>query len=257
MDYQAGGGGGFNASSPPSSAGGNRGTRKSYDEQTIQPVSIGMCLSARGDDSGLELTDGRSLHHIKIVAAVRGVSDFSTNHVFDVEDGTGRIDVKQWTDTNDNTVQVQIRASASREHRYIVVIGQLKDFDGKKTILADSIRSVATGNELTHHLLEVVYVAESYKRRNSFINAGPPTGFGQPIAGTPLVSSAADGDMKDVVLNSIQTLGDTEQGIHIDELVQRLGAKFPEQQVRAVVNDLSGEGMIYSTIDENYYKYAG
>jgi hypothetical protein len=51
------------------------------------------------DESGsMQLADGRKLYHVKLVGAVRSVEDFSTNVVYEVEDGTGLMEASSgWT----------------------------------------------------------------------------------------------------------------------------------------------------------------
>lgn len=261
--------------SPPSSAGGNRSggggrARRSYDEQTLQPVTIHMIQTAQSDadDDGLQLPDGRKLHHVKIVAAVRSFENFSTNCVYGVEDGTGLIEVKQWLDNVQDCRAVQeLRESCSRENIYLSCTGQIKDYDGKKMITADAVRPVANGNELTYHMLEVVYEAEKAKRQNSYVS---PTAGMMGVgfsgnAGTPLQqqqqlqqsSSVGGGGVKDAVLNFVKTEGEkTDEGASVIQCVNNLRGQFSESEIRQAFDHISGEGHIYSTVDENYYKFA-
>ena len=47
-------------------------------------------------------------------------------------------------------------------NRYIHVIGEVADYYGVHEIIAFDIRPVSSGNEVTHHFLEVAY---SYEKR--------------------------------------------------------------------------------------------
>jgi replication factor A2 len=144
--------------------------RRSYDEQTLIPVTIGMVNKAHMDvssgDGTLVLEDGRPLHTIKLIAAVRSIEDMSTNVWYQIEDGTGLMDMKQWLDDNDSSVVMEMRKETTKDGIYIKVIGQVKDYEGQKMIVANSVHRISTGNELTHHMLEVIYSAESL--RNCF-----------------------------------------------------------------------------------------
>ena len=273
MDYQGGGGfagGTPTGVSPPSSAGGGRSSgggraRRSYDEQTLQPVTIGMIQGSRTDptDEGtLLLPDGRGLHHVKVVAAVRSVENFSTSCVYSVEDGTGLMEVKQWLDNVSDCQAVQdLRAACSKEHVYLACTGQVKDYDGKKMIVADAIRPVASGNELTYHMLEVVYTAEQSKRQNSYVAAPPPPpmqGVGFGGGGAPIRQHAVGGGgVKDAVLLFVKNEGERDEvGASVQSCIGRLQGQFSEADVRGAIDDLAAEGHIYSTIDENNYKFA-
>ena len=144
-----------------------------------------MVLNALGDPSGgsdLSLKDGRPLHMVKLVCAVRSSEERSTNVFIDVEDGTGLTQVKVWVNEGDECSAIaQLRNAAGREHTYIRVIGQIRDFDGQRQIVANDIRPVSTGNEITHHLLEVAHSYEKYRKlqsESSSIMGGMGMGIG-------------------------------------------------------------------------------
>ena len=258
MDYQGGGdnnnnaygsGGGFNsgggaggdfgASQSPGGAGG--GQRRNYDEQTCIPVTARMILASQpdlNDNTQLKLEDDRKLYHIKLVGAVRGVEQTSTAVVYQLEDGTGLVDVKQWLDETDCTALQELRAAAQQDHIYVKVVGQLKMYNGSKQILASSVRPVSTGNEIAHHFLEVVYSGEKYKNDSTIVQPTSPmmmtgnssgaygsvggVGFGGsgPSGGggrTPLMQQAGGGGsgdaLRDSVLAFIQQNGGTYDNI--------------------------------------------
>ena len=54
-----------------------------------------------------------------------------------------------------------------QEHKYLKVIGQIKDYEGKKILVATWVHPLNTGNELTHHMLQVIYSAEKNKRQSN------------------------------------------------------------------------------------------
>jgi replication factor A2 len=46
-------------------------------------------------------------------------------------------------------------------------------------------------------------------------------------------------------------------GIHIDDITSRVSSQgYSVMEIKNVINNLSNEGHIYSTIDENHYQYA-
>jgi replication factor A2 len=230
MDYQGdmGGGGnyggGFDNSSGGFNSGGGGGggtpkARKAYDEQTIIPVTARMIIQAQSGENGLTLQDGRELHHVKFIGAVRSHEDASTNATFSIEDGTGLVDVKQWVDANDCPAIIEMRQECMQENVYVKVIGSLKDYDGKKTLVAHTVRRLSTSNELTHHMLEVVYSSEKYQRKQSIVGgamphsmAGGGVGFGGVHGGGAPVAQASSGDnagdkLRNQVLNFIRDEG--------------------------------------------------
>jgi replication factor A2 len=232
MDYQGdmgGGGGGFGGgggSFGGKSFGGGGNSqgqqhqpraRKSYDDQTLIPVTARMVLAAHSNsntEGSLQLQDGRDLHMVKLVGAIRAYEDFSTNVLYQVEDGTGLVDVKQWLDENECSVATEIRQATLKDHIYVKVIGQVKEYDGNKQIIASSVRALTTSNELTHHMLEVVYSGEKAKIRDAIVppnmnmnmmmgsGGGAMGGYGQPLA--PSGFGASSNELKEAVVKFIR-----------------------------------------------------
>ena len=209
MDYQ--GGGGYtnsNDSGSPDQSQGQK-NRRSYDEQTLIPVTLQMAMNAQPDTSGgdgsLLLPDGRPVSLVKIVGAVRSYNEQSTNILYQIEDGTGLMDVKQWVDDNDCTAILDIRKETLQENIYVKVIGQIKDYDGKKMIVANMVRPLSTGNELTHHFLEVAYSGEKSKRANSIVPPiMPPVNNGVGFVGMTMSNVAMGNDLSASVLSYIK-----------------------------------------------------
>lgn len=147
------------------------------------------------------LEDGREPHHVKIVAAIRGVNQSSTAYNYEVEDGTGFTEVKEWLDEGDPLIKSQMRDEAAKEHQYVRIIGKMQEYDGKQSVVAYSVRKLSSGNELTHHFLEVVHSAEKYKKSGQIVgspsmngamamggvsNMGGFNGGAMPSTSTPL-----------------------------------------------------------------------
>ena len=268
MDFQGGdegGGGGYGGGSSqadPSSSGGR--TRRPYDEQTLTPVTIRMVRRSNPDagDGSLVLQDGRKVASVKIVGAVRNVEDHSTNVVYNIEDGTGLIEVKQWLDDNECTALQELRQQTLQEHIYLKIVGQIKDYEGNKIIIANSIRPISSGNELTHHMLEVAYNAERHKRADSFVVGSMPVntgiGFGgQKVHGAGAAAGGSEDPLRSAVISFFEHHEDSgEAGVHVKVCVDKLSGSFTEPDVRRMIEALSEEGHIYSTVSDDYFQYA-
>ena len=275
MDYH--GSGGFDQGSASGYGGGGGGVpspsqpkgKRNYDDRTVTPITIKMALSGTtsGEAGNLVLADGRKMNQVCIVGATRSVEDFSTNVLYLIEDGTGLIEVKQWLDDNDSTGLAAIRGQTLRDHVYLKIVGSVRDYDGKKTVVADSIRPLASGDELTHHMLSVIYSAESYTRRNSYSLPGHAmmggVGFGSgpvPTAatGTSFNAMSGGGRLEEVVLDYIKTQGEqSEMGANVHQCIQALVMQgHAEGAIRKAIDHLNDEGQIYSTVDDNNFKAA-
>lgn len=270
MDFQGGdtsGGGGF-SSNGSNVGGGSQGSpdkrsRRNYDEQTMIPVTIAMAFKARPDASGgndvLTLEDGRPLHSVKIIGAVRSADVQSTNIMYTIEDGTGALNVKQWADDNDAEAIGEMKRQNAKEGIYVKVIGQISEYDGKKQLVANSVQPLSSGNELTHHLLEVIYCAERYKQADSIVAApimqnNNGMNFGSNSMQAKIEGGNDSSSTKERVLQFLKE-NDSETGASIDVCIQQLN-DVAEADIRQAAENLSEEGQIYSTINEAFFKVA-
>jgi hypothetical protein len=128
-------------------------------EHTLIPVTAKMIHSAVWDFERFVLKDSRPLHMVKLVGAVR---NFRVNikHVqINVEDGTGLVWVILRKEQKECMTQHQMIHECNGNY-YIRVIGEVKDYYGVHEIIAFDVRPVSSGNEVTHHFLEVAYSFE-------------------------------------------------------------------------------------------------
>lgn len=143
-----------------------------------------MILGARADpspdgggDSSITLNDGRPIHMVKLVAAVRSVEERSTNMFIDIEDGTGFAQVKVWINEGEDCSAISNFRQQCTDHTYIRIIGQVKEYDGARQIIASDVRPLTSGNELTYHFLEVAHSFE----KSSKMQQQPANGMGYGI----------------------------------------------------------------------------
>mmetsp|Transcript_28224 Transcript_28224/g.57317 ORF Transcript_28224/g.57317 Transcript_28224/m.57317 type:complete len:205 (-) Transcript_28224:966-1580(-) len=159
-----------------------------------------MILNAQpsiNGDGTYALNDGRELHQVKLIGAVRSTDESSTAATYQIEDGTGLIEVKEWMN-DDCAALAELRQQAMQDCVYVCIIGQVKEYDNNKHIIGNSVRKIESGNELTHHFLEAAYSAEKHKQGDRIVGA-PQQGFGAPagvgFGGGPVGKNAMGGGM--------------------------------------------------------------
>jgi hypothetical protein len=130
-------------------------------ERTLIPVTVKMIHSAVRDCKWFILKDGQPLHMVKLVGAVRNFRAHDKHVKIDLEDGTGLLRVIFWQKQKECMAQRHLIDKCNGNH-YIRVIGEVTDYYGVHEIIAFDIRPVSSGNEVTHHFLEVAY---SYEKR--------------------------------------------------------------------------------------------
>src|SRR5579871_2345267 len=191
----------------------------------------------------------------------------STNVTYRMEDGTGMIDVKQWIDAEQggNSSQLPYLHFKSllmcSTDTYVRVTGQLKSFHNKRHVGVHHIRAVTDHNEVIYHLLEATSI-------HLFNTRGPPGGPKQ--ANTYASNDAMDGivpgstshgfqqngnfDSLDPLQRQIMTfvhnVPSTNEGVHVQTIAQ--GIRASSASVLQAVEQLTTEGMLYTTIDDDH-----
>ena len=216
------GGGGFLSQSNRESEGGEK-EKKPRDKQTLTPVTIKQLQSAEkgvGDDDGYKI-DNAEIHSVRVVACVQTDEVRETKATYNIEDGTGSVEVTFWlNDAQDEDSWARQKLAKMTPGAYVVVHGIIKEYDGRLTISAYDMRPVEDFNQVTHHYLEAIYV---HAKR----------------VGEIQVSSGAAPAAK-------------REGCNTDSVAASLGLDLG--QVKAAVEFLSSEGHLYSTIDEDHHK---
>jgi replication factor A2 len=105
------------------------------------------------------LKDGRPLHMVKLVGVVRNFRRDNKHIQTDVEDSTGLVRAILWRNKRECTAQ-HCLLDKCNSNCYICVIGKVKDYYGVHKIIAFNVQPVSSGNEVTHHFLEVAYSFE-------------------------------------------------------------------------------------------------
>jgi hypothetical protein len=104
-------------------------------EHTLIPVTAKMIHSGVWECERFVLNDGRPLHMVKFVGAVRNFRVYTKYIQIDVEDGTGLVRVILWRKEKECTAQRRLIHKCNGNH-YICVIGEVEDYYGVHKIIA-------------------------------------------------------------------------------------------------------------------------
>ncbi len=100
---------------------------------------------------------------VKLVGAVRNFCVHDKHLQIDLEDGTGLLRVVFWQKQKECTAQRHL-IDKCNSNCYIRVIGEVADYYGVHEIIAFDIQPVSSGNEATHHFLEVrIHMRKGWK----------------------------------------------------------------------------------------------
>lgn len=261
--------GGGSQSSPVGNEGGKQ--RKTF----VTPVSVKQIRECTlGGDDAIKI-DGKDIVHVELVGIVRSFEHKETKFVCSVEDHSGVIDVTHWTNEGADDA-----AASIRDNLYVHCIGQIKDYQGKKTVNAYKITHITNPNQVTAHLMAVVHTHLIATRGNKDFAGGrasmggPPPVYGAAVdlslhggAGAyhhqPMHGGHAGGHVQhanglsgdqNLVLDKIKTFADSEVGISLDQIIAEVKGRMDANTVKKIIEFLSGEGHVYSTVDDIHFK---
>uniref|UniRef100_A0A8C4N968 Replication protein A2 n=1 Tax=Eptatretus burgeri TaxID=7764 RepID=A0A8C4N968_EPTBU len=160
-----GGGGGFQQSpggfAPPSSTQAERKGRTRV--QQIIACTVSQLLAAKQTEDVFRLGD-IELNQVTLVGIVRQSEKAPTNILYKVDDMTAEpLDVRQWVDVDDMGNEGTVIPPST----YVRVVGHLRSFQNKKSLVAFKIRPLEDMNEITTHMLEVVHDHKSISKSAS------------------------------------------------------------------------------------------
>lgn len=271
-------GGGFeNNDSRPSSG----ETSSENRANTLTPVTIKQILNSTQEiQDGPFVSHGQELQYVCFVGVVRNITDHTSNIYITIEDGTGQMEVRKWTeDSNDmknsqeDTADSGAASQVAQQFQigtYVKVYGSLKEFGGKKNIQYAVIKPIKSFNDvLAHHLDAIKWHSIATGRitdpanNNGSMNASVGQSNNNNVSGQSLFVSdntgsnanASEGDVRDTVFRYIKEQcanKDANQfAVPIQLICQTLN--IDETTARQSCATLTDQGSIYPTFDDNHY----
>ncbi|XP_063704050.1 uncharacterized protein LOC134833607 [Culicoides brevitarsis] len=252
------GGGGFNPNTTASGAGGE--TQK----DGILPVCVRQLLLV--DDEVKMFNFSYAM--VSLVAIVRKIDYTSTKITYTLEDHTGRIEAHYWLD-DENSKHPKMTQNA-----YAHVVGSLRKVSDQNVIIVYNAEEVEKINEVTTHLLEVLFTrfkAEKFSQPGGAVTKINSGGLGAFTNGgtngvsthQPMETSQSGGGQaahgmsgkNALILQhiSINNGANGGAGITRDELYAKF-PKIPKSEVDDVISVLVDEGHIYSTVSSDNFQ---
>ncbi|CAL5057006.1 unnamed protein product [Urochloa decumbens] len=204
-------------------------------------------------------SSGGSFSKVRLVGRMLGKVDRVTDVQFILDDGTGKIDVNRWENESSDAKEM----ADVNDGNYVIVNGGLKGFQGKRHVVAYSVRRVTNFNDITHHFLQCIHVhLELTRSKPPHINASTATPGHANQVRLPnnqattfsAPGNTAGNDLPDLVMSVLHdpALIDREDGVPIDHIANRL--QRPEAVIKEVLNQHESDGHVYNTIDDRHYK---
>ena len=259
-------GGGYMGGSQQGSQSGGGGNQNSYQNESLRPVTIKQLYSTEEAYQGSEaMLDGYPLAQITFVGQVRQVNPQATNITYRLDDGTGSIDVKKWIDTQKMTDTDP--AELYPPDSFVRVWGRLKPVQDRRYVGAIFMRAVDDFNEVNYHMLEAAYVHLYFVNAKSgggaegaggggggggeesmFVDShgGDSHGGGGGGGVPPKVGECSANAQR--IFKYMQNQAASNDGLEAHVISKGMG--IPVNTVLAGADELVGQGVIYTTIDD-------
>ena len=225
------------------------------------PVTIGTIHKAEQDtnDDTVFRHEGLEFSQIRTIGCIVEMREQSTNILYIIEDGTGRIECKVWLETDQEETTGDGRSKCV-EGTYVRVVGTVKVFNGKRNVSAFNVRPIHDFNEITHHGLETIHVHLKAKGGAAAPGAGASVGGVAPPSktfegGASVGGGGAESIQSDVLKVFTQHSSMDNKGLDIKRAIEMLLPKgYNAADIRKAIGFLTDEGHLYSTVDENHLK---
>lgn len=194
--------------------------------------------------------DGKDFTHVKVVGQILNIQEQATNVNYQIEDGTASIDARIWIDADDTNDYNHTKRHEWREGVYVSVIGALKHFNERYSLVAHRIRTITDMNEITQHFLQAIHV--------HLVNTRGPLG-GVGGAYNNSTNNLQQNWMGDNLTELQQSIVDLclqspPSGLSINDICKQLSYLTGEVEIRSAVHTLTTEGHLFTTIDSEHYK---
>lgn len=248
----------FNSTFSSPNANGGKEIKKNLIKYIV-PVTgqtINLCSQVEGESSIYEQNHLR-FNQICIVGLIRNVIKRANDITYLVDDMSNQeIHVKLQADESDDmdTDEPKPQQSQFIENQYVKVFGIIKSLQNQKIVQAFRILPVKELNEITHHMLDCMNASIYYLTKGNCENLD----MGNPLRETNssyMEQGGSTGGLSGLQLNISNFIKQSKnsEGSHIREICSYF-KNFPENKIKEVLEFLSTEGHIYSTIDDEHYK---
>eukprot|EP01083_Nonionella_stella_P092681 259512_1 len=250
-----------------------------FDQRKLSQVTIKQIVSAPPPQpEEYLLIDGQEISQLVMVAQIESIDIQSAHTTYNVTDYTGSLEAKQWSNDN-NPQQKQLNL---REGTWVRLVGRINHFNGRCSINLFNIAPVTDFNEITHHFVEVIYghllnttakvrsvAPQNNDNGNNNMNKNnnqnqwnnnQPQSFGNNnnFGNNNQNQYGHLPQIQNKILQIINTpeMERSDAGCNVELLFQRLSNE-DVNAIRGAIDDLSSAGLIYSTVDDDHYKYSG
>ncbi|XP_068241531.1 replication protein A 32 kDa subunit-B [Palaemon carinicauda] len=269
--WNSGGGfdGGFMSTQSDFASPAGQSEKKARRSQNLIPVTLKSVLDSTEETLKVSNTE---VHMLSVVGLIKAVDVTSTKITYTVDDTTALMDAVQWVENDQDTKDTF--SKPLMEMTYCQIFGSVRTQAGKKYIMIFRIMPVEDPNVITTHMLEVIHSFLKLQQIETMPaggmagnTTGNTGGMDNSLIGTTGFDGGSNTGMgsggfsgmhglnasQNMVFQVLRQCTD-ESGVERDVIVQQLAGKLNRAQISQVLDFLSSEGHIYTTIDEDHFK---
>lgn len=219
--------GGFTATAPK---------REYTGVKTLRCISAKQIASIDVEESSsINLVDNAEISNIIVCGYIKSVKKTSAGYIFTIDDTTSVLECAFWA----NGGYDEIISERIQENNLVKVIGSLKVFNHKKALNISSIVMIDS-NALIYHLTNCIYQHLFYTNRLDRTDA-----IQKPSSAGGL--GKIQKDILDVYRNN-----QDDNGLEMDVVISMLRGKYPEHEIRDVIDNLLTDCHLYSVDGTSY-----
>jgi len=250
-----------------------------YEQRKLAQITIKQIITAPPPQPDEPLSiDGQQISQVSMIAQIQSINIQSSHTTLKVNDYTGTLDAKQWH--NDDNAQ-QPQSSNLVQGTWVHIVGRINCYQGRCSINVFQIIPVTRFDEITHHYLECIFAhltnttnaqnidnKQINNNQNNF-NQNNANNYNNNNNGTNYNNNNGNNGnnfnydnglslLQNKVLAIINTpeMEQNETGCDVSILFKRLPNE-DVNEIRNAIDELATAGHLYSTVDEDHYKYSG
>lgn len=222
---------------------------------TLTPATVKMlklAVDARTSPDDEFKINGVPILNVTLVGKVVDVTEKGQQIVYKLDDGTGTCDVKVWG--SDSPTELVSRGC------YVRVYGAVKAVGTEQMLTAhtaEAVRVITDFNEVTFHMLEVIYssgfAAKAISSGGAAMGMAPANPYSVPTAkNTAATGNISSENLEDCIL-AILSPAVGEAGVHRNEIYEQLNGRFTKDEINSQLEEMANNGTIYTTTDDDHY----
>jgi replication factor A2 len=244
------------------------GGRAAEPAQTLLPVTIKMVDTATtasgADESDLRI-DGKSLNTILIVGCVQELSKQQTAIEFSVNDSSGKMRARYFF-----TPDMAQTLEKVENGVYVTIVGIVK-MKPTAHVSVLTMRPIQSPDEISYHEIHVAYASLKSKKKPTMSGE---SAFSKVVSSPPRTEAPVETVVTPLRRNESNSATPPKHEGPLKERITKFLAEPPQQQdpsgvsmsklcasfsdskaedVKASMNELLDEGMVYTTIDDDHF----